>query len=261
MTMMKPAKMQKIRLVALKSVARPLLAELHRLGMVEIRRFESGGFETGKTMDMYDSISSNLIRMRAIKSMLGLKGQFPEDLEMDLETTLKKAEAFHIEEGLRKKHTQLDDCTTEISALKTKLKNVEKLSSFNIDFSKIDTKTLSVIVGTVPASNLSLLKRNLKDARMDSHIVGREGVVVLAYPADDPSVEMMLGRCGFLPIDLEGITTPPQTKKDLQSKILKFQEEKEELKQEISALAKKYGKQVIELEYLLSLWEIGRAHV
>ena len=254
MTMMKPAKMQKIRLVALKSVARPLLAELHRLGMVEIRRFESGGFETGKTMDMYDSISSNLIRMRAIKSMLGLKGQFPEDLEMDLETTLKKAEAFHIEEGLRKKHTQLDDCTTEISALKTKLKNVEKLSSFNIDFSKLDTKTLSVIVGTVPASNLSLLKRNLKDARMDSHIVGREGVVVLAYPADDPSVEMMLGRCGFLPIDLEGITTPPQTKKDLQSKILKFQEEKEELKQEISALAKKYGKQVIELEYLLSLW-------
>ena len=254
MTMMKPAKMQKIRLVALKSVARTLLTELHRLGMVEIRRFESEGFETGKTMDIYDAVSPNIIRMRAIKSMLGLKGQVSNDVEMDLETTLKKAESFHIEEGLRKKHTQLDNCTTEISTLKSRLRDVEKLSSFNIDFSKLSTKSLSVIAGCVPVANLSALRQELKDAKMDSCRVGREGVLVLAYPTNDPSVELALGRHGFLPIDLEGITTPSQTKKDIQSRILTLQEEKERLKQEVAGLAKKYGKRVIELEYLLSLW-------
>ncbi len=254
MTMMKPAKMQKIRLVALKSVARPLLAELHRLGMVEIRRFEAEGFETGKTIEVYDQISKNLVKLRAIKSMLGLRGKYPKDLEMDLEPVLRRAEAFKIEEGLRGKHAQMDQCAAEISTLEARLKDAEKLAPFNFDFSKLKSENISIIVGTVPAVRRSLIRKALSSATMESHMVGKEEVLVVAYPTDDASVEVVLGKYGFSPMNIEGVTTPAKTKERLLSELAKTKKEQEKHKQEIAQIADKYGDEVIKLEYILSLW-------
>jgi len=252
--MMKPAKMQKIRLVALTSVARPLLAELHRLGMVEIRRFECEGFETGKTMEIYDSISRNLVRLRAIKSMLGLKGKYPQDLEVDLDTTLQKAESFRIDEGLREKHALMDKYNNQISNLQSKLKDVQMVSGFDIDFSELDSEHLSFLVGHLPESKFSLIAKDLKGATMDSKISGRERVLVVAYPKEDAHVETILGKHGVALIDTEGFSTPAKTKVQIQKEIKDITEKRDKIRNEIDALSKKYGEDVIKLEYILSLW-------
>ena len=252
--MLKPAKMQKSRLVALKSVSRPLLSELHRLGMLEIRRFGGDSFESGKTMEIYDRVSSSLVRLRSIKSMLGLSGKQPEDLEMDLEKTLEEAESFSIEEGLQEKHTLLEKKQNEISSLHSKLDDLKKLSGFNIDFSKLDSDSLSFSVGTVPLAKLPSLKRELKGVSLDSHVLGREGVVAVAYPSDEAKVELALSRHNFTPIDYEGFTTPKETDEELREKVSELKVEIEEIKSGINEMAKKYGEKVIKLNYSLGLW-------
>ncbi len=252
--MLKPAKMQKARLVALKSVSRPLLAELHRLGMLEIRRFGGGGFESGKTMEIYDRVSSSLVRLRSIKSMLGLSGEQPKDLEMELDKTLEEAESFNIEEGLQEKHALLEKKEAEVSSLQSKLQDLKKLSSFKIDFSKLDSETLSFSVGTVPLAKLPSLKKELKGVSLDSHIVGREGVVAVAYPSDEAKVELVLSRHNFVPIDYKGFTTPGETEQELQDKVSGLKVEIKELKSDINEIANKYREKVLKLNYSLWLW-------
>lgn len=246
--------MQKIRLVAIKSKFRAILAELHRIGMLEIRRFESDDFESGKTVKIYDRIAVSLVRLRSIKSMLGLMDKEPKDLEMALDRTLKEAEAFQIGEGLQEKHLIIDQKSNETANLESKLRGAEKLSNFKIDFSKLDSEVLDFSVGTIVAARLQSLKEALHDIEMDSHIVGKEAVVVLAYQKEDAKAELALSKHGFSPIDTEGFTTPVETAKELQAKISELKVEIDEIKSQIAEMAKKHGDKVLRLTYALNLW-------
>ena len=252
--MLNPAKMQKIRLVAVKSKSRAILAELHRLGMLEIRRFESEDFESGKTVEVYDRISASLVRLRSIKSMLGLMGKEPKDLEMDLDRTLEEAEAFQIGEGLQEKHRIIDQKTTEISNLESRLMDAMKLSEFNLDFSKLDSEYLNFAVGTILAARLQSVTNELHDVEMDSHIVDKEAVIALAYPKEDARAELVLSKHGFSPIDIEGFTTPVNTAKDFQAKISELKVEVNEIQSQIAEIARKHGDKVLRLTYALNLW-------
>lgn len=252
--MLKPARMQKIRLVSIKSVSRPLLAELQRLGMLEIRKFESKEFETGKTIDIYDRISASLVRLRSIKSMLGLRGKEPKDIEIDLDRALEEAEGFQMEEGLQEKHRKIENNSNEISNLESRLADAKKLSPFNIDFSRLESEHLAFAVGTVPLAKLPSLKKELAGTRTEVRASSKDGVVVAAYPKEDAKVELALTRCGFSPIDIEGFTTIPETAKDFQSRISALRAENEKIKAGLSEMAQKYGDKVLKLTYVLNLW-------
>ncbi|MBD3398404.1 hypothetical protein GF412_04235 [Candidatus Micrarchaeota archaeon] len=252
--MLKPAKMQKIRLVSIKSVARPLLAELHHLGMLELRRFESTDFESGKTMDIHDRISSSLVRLRSIKSMLGLMSRKPQCAEMELDRTLEEAESFQIEEGLQEKHRMLESNSTEIANLQSRSDDAKKLYPFQFDFSKLQSDHLSFAAGTVVAARLPALRKELAGTQMQTAVSGSEGVVVLAYPSDDAKAELVLSKLGFAPIDTEGFTTPRETAKEFQSRISALRAENDKIKAEISEMAKKYGDKVLRLTDALGLW-------
>ncbi|MCP4647889.1 MAG: hypothetical protein GY852_09200 [bacterium] len=246
--------MQKIRLVAVKSKSRAILAELHRLGMLEIRRFESEDFESGKTLEMYDRVAASLVRHRNIKSMLGLMGKQPKDMEMDLDRTLKEAESFQIGEGLQEKHLIIEQKTNEITNLESKLADVRKLSNFKLDFSKLESDYLNFAIGTILAVRLQSLRKALPDVGIDAHHLGKEAVIALAYPKEEARVDLVLGKHGFTPISIEGFTTPTDTTKDLQEKISELNVEVNEIKSQIAELAKKYGDKVLRLTYALNLW-------
>ena len=246
--------MQKIRLVAVKSKSRAILAEMHRLGMIEIRRFESEDFESGKTIEVYDRIAASLVRHRSIKSMLGLMGKQPEDFEMALDRTLEEAESFQIGEGLREKHLIIDQKSNEISNLESRLNDAEKLSNFKLDFSKLDSEYLNFAIGTIIAARLPSLRKELSDVGIDSHIVGKKAVIALAYPKEDARAELALSKHGFTPIDTEGFTTPAETANELQAKISELKVEINEIKSQIAEIAKKYGDRVLRLTYALNLW-------
>ncbi len=255
--MLKPEKMQRVRLIALRSIATELISELHHLGMVEIQRFQAEGFETGRTVEDYDRISSNLVRIRSIKSMLGLSGQYAPDVEMALEKALRFAEDFHIEDELRRKHAALEKANTEIESLQAKLKDVERLSTFNFDFSKFHSSALSFAVGTVPLKNLPAVKEAIKKCSMckfESAVSAKEAIIVLAHPIEDASPELALNRNGFVPMDISGFKTPTQSKSEFKARISVLDKEADAIKKEIAAMAVKYKEKVLTIDRILTSW-------
>lgn len=255
--MLKPEKMQRVRLISMESVVRPLVSELHRLGMVEIRRFNAEGFDTGKTVEAYDRISSNLVRIRSIKTMLGLSGQYAQETDMELDKALRLAEDFHIEDELRRKHAAMEKANNEISSLQAKLRELDRLSGFNIDFSKLSSSSVSFAVGSIPAKNLPSLKNELKKCsrcNFESRIVGQDAMVVAAHPADDASAELALSRMGFAPIDISGFTTPAKTRQEFKARITQLDKEAEAAKKEIAAMSEKYKDKVLTIDKVLTNW-------
>lgn len=247
--------MQNIRLVATKSVSRPLLAELHRLGMVEIRRFEAEGFDTGKPMELYDRVSSALVRMRSVKSILGLSpGEPSAEAEMDPEKALSLAEKLSFDEELRGKHSMVEKNEAEISSLRSRLQDAESLSAFPFDFSRLGSDSLSFSVGSVPSSKFPALKEALAGYAMESHEAGKEAVFAVAYPPDDARVELAFGKHGVSAIDTEGFTTPSRTKESLESEISGLEKQNAGARKEISFFAQKHGKEVLKAERALSIW-------
>jgi V/A-type H+-transporting ATPase subunit I len=254
MFMLRPARMQKIRLVAIRSVSRPLLSELHRLGMVEIRRFESEGFETGKPVELYDRISTALVRIRSIKSVLGLSKSSAPEAEMDAEKALSAAEGFPFDEGLRARHSLLEKNESEIAALRSRLSDAKKLSSFKVDFSSLDSPSLSFSVGSLPQQKAEALKSALSGYKAEFHDSGNEAVFAVAYPAGDAEIESILAKHGASMIDTEGVSTPQKTISEFTSRISELQEESGEASKEISRAAAMQGEELLRIEGALSLW-------
>lgn len=254
--MLRPVKMQKIRIVAVKSASRPLIAELHRLGMVEIRRFESEGFESGKTVEAYDRVSTSLVRLRSIKSMLGLKGtEGKAGAEMGLEETLAEAEAFGVDERVSEDNALIQRNEAEISRLEGRLSDLRLLSGFNIDFSELKSEALSFAAGTIPSASYGLLTKSLKGCRVDSRpLRNNMRSLLIAYPSGDESVELALGKFNFEQIDFEGFGFPKETAGEFSSRIAGLKNECEEAGKRISVAAKKRGPKLASLLNSLSLW-------
>ncbi len=255
--MLKPEKMQRVRLISTESAVRQLISELHRLGMVEFRRFSAEGFDTGKPVEAYDRISSNLVRIRSIKAMLGLSGKYAQETDIELDKALRLAEDFHIEDELRRKHSAMERANSEISTLQAKLREIGKLSGFNIDFSRLASSTLSFAVGSVPAKNLPALKNELKKCKIcnfESRIVGPDAMIVVAHPTEDASAELALSRMGFAPIDISGFKAPAKTREEFKARISELGKEAETAKNEIAAMSEKYREKVLTIDKVLTNW-------
>lgn len=255
--MLRPLKMQKIRVVAVKSIADSLLQDLHNLGMVEIQKVSLDDFRAGKTAPVYDRISAQWIKLRTIKSMLGLHGG--EYKEMGVEQALEEAEKLQIEEPLRRGHEKLSALNSDLAALTLKLKGARKLLPFrNVDFSSANSKYITLYAGTVASVKMPSLRKSLPPSCEVSARVGKTEAVLLVLCRNDESitsaVDLALSRHGFSPINVSGFTTPPETVSRLQGEISAKKSEIAKVQEELSAYASKYGEQVKTLERTLAVW-------
>lgn len=249
--------MQKIRVVAVKSITAPLLKELHNLGMVEIRRALSGDFRPGKTVPIYDEISAEWVRLRTIKTMLGLHGG--KYREMDVGDALAEAKKIQIDEPLRIAHEKLSALSSELSLLELKLRGARKLLPFpKVDFSAAKTPHISLYAGSVPSIRVASLRKSLPRDCEIAVRAGKAESIILAMCRNEEeatsSLELVLSRHGFSPIDTSGFSTPPETVKRLEGEISAKKGELAKVREELSAYASKYGEHVKTLERTLAVW-------
>jgi V/A-type H+-transporting ATPase subunit I len=255
--MLRPLKMQKVRVAAVKSITNELLSDLHNIGLVEVRKVPAGPFAQGKTVPIYDRISSQWVRMRTIKSMLGLRGGIYK--EMGVEQALSEAEKIQIAEPLKKGHDQLSALNSELSALEQKLKGAKKLLRFgNVDFSAASSKYICLYAGTVPSAKISSLRKSIPASCEVSTQVGKTEAVVLVLCGSEEgvtsAVDLVLSRHGFQPINVSDFTTPAATVKKIEGEIAAKKTELSAVERGISAYASKYGEQVSTLERTLAVW-------
>ena len=249
--------MQKMRVVAVKSITNPLLKELHNLGIVELRKVAGEDFKSGKTAPIYDKISAQWIRLRTIKSMLELHGG--QYAEMDVEQALAEAEKIQIGDALRKDHDRLSALNTELSALELKLKGAKKLLQFkSVDFSSSNSKYITLYAGTAASIKMPSLRKSLPPSCEMAAKVGKVETVLLVLCKNDEditsAVELALSKHGFAPINVSDFTTPAATVTRLDGEISAKKGEIAKVREEISAYASKYGEQVKTLERTLAVW-------
>ncbi|MCX6768697.1 MAG: hypothetical protein NTY83_02555, partial [Candidatus Micrarchaeota archaeon] len=249
--------MQKIRVVAVKSITNPLLKELHNIGIIELRKASSENFRPGRTVPIYDNISAQWIRLRAIKSMLELHGG--QYKEMDAEQALEEAEKIQIGEPLRKAHERLSALNSELSALELKMKNAKKLLPFrSVDFSSANSKYVTLYAGAVASIKMPSLRKSLPPSCEMTAKVGKAETVLLVLCKNDEditsSVELGLSKHGFSPMNVSDFTTPAATVSRLEGEIVAKKSEIAKVREEISTYASKYGEQVKTLERTLAVW-------
>jgi len=249
--------MQKIRVVAVKSITNPLLKELHNIGIVELRKASSENFRPGKTVPIYDNISAQWIRLRAITSMLELHGG--QYKEMDAEQALEEAEKIQIGEPLRKAHDRLSALNSELSALELKIKNAKKLLPFkSVDFSSANSKYITLYAGTVASIKMPSLRKSLPPSCEMTAKVGKVETVLLVLCKNEEdmtsTVELVLSKHGFSPMNVSDFTTPAATVSRLEGEIVAKKSEIAKVREEISTYASRYGEQVKTLERTLAVW-------
>lgn len=254
--MLKPVKMQKVRVVAVRQIATPLLQELHNLGMVEVRRTSLKDFGTGKTIPIYDKISEQWVKLRGIKTMLGLHGGEYE--EMDVEKAVQEASQIQISGELQKDLDRLNELNSDLSALEAKLRSARKLASFrNVDFSLSASKYIVLYAGTVATSRLASLRKSLPKCEMSVSLGKAESTVLVMCrnrEEETAAVELTLSRHGFSPIETAGFTTPMETIRNFESQASAKKAEIAGIREHISAYSSKYGEQVKRLERTLAVW-------
>jgi len=254
--MVRPLKMQKIRIAAVKSITNPLLQDLHNLGMVEIRRMSTDKFQTGKTIPTYDQVSEQWVRLRAIKSALGLQGGAYR--EMGVDEAIREAEKINIEGEVRDAQERIGDLATELASLEAKLRNAKKLAAFgNIDLSAASSNYISIYAGTVPAQKAPQLRKALRTCEVSIRQGKMDATALVLCKKDEGesgNVELTLSKFGFNPIDISGFTTPSATIRALEGQLSSKKAEMAEAKRAIAELSSKYGESIKTLERTLGAW-------
>jgi V/A-type H+-transporting ATPase subunit I len=269
MEMLKPAKMKKARIYALKSKLSAVIKSLHEAGFMEIRKFRIEGLESGRPLEFFDEVSTQLVRLRNILSNMDkdvVKSTKAVTPSLDGKTVVKEAERLHSEIGkrLRDIANEINNATEDISRAESQLRLVERLEVFKgMDFADLSSKSITYVIGEVPLAKRASLKRKIESARGKFSVLSPEGskLVLIIYSRDSPPIESILTESGFSSIQVpEGMRTPEAEISKLKHYIQERKKTLKELENERKALSEKYVKKTFELMDVLNI-ESERAEI
>jgi len=271
--MLRPAKMKKIRVYALKSVLPDVIKSLHELGLVEIRRFKMEGLERGRPLEFFDEVSSQLIKLRNTASNMyagAVKSAKPPEMELDGKQAVERAKKIDADVGARLREISRESAEISEGLTRTKqqLQVVEKLQPFEgLDFGMLSSRTITYTVGEIPTTKIPLLKEKLWNVLKDYNLLAPDtkgaakGVVLLLYGRASPSPESVLGEFGFAALQLpESMTTPRGKLSELTACLKEKEERLAKIEAERKAISKRHADEVLGITALLDV-EAERAEI
>ncbi|MBU0590987.1 hypothetical protein KKF81_06640 [Candidatus Micrarchaeota archaeon] len=245
--MLKPKTMKKVRITVLKSCVEEFIRSLHKAGMVDIRKAIYDGLEGGRPLGYFDDVSSQLLNLRTAVSLMraNLSSHSQSESEplpegRDVLDEAKKYSIIHELKSLSHETTKLSE---EISTINSQLANLANLKHFqSVDFSILNTKTISYSVGKVPKQKLAKLSKSLDTMQGESTIVSdatSDIILVLYEKSRWSDVESVLSDAEFSDVDVpKGMTSPEQTQDRLKSEISSKQTKLAELKSKLRNISK-----------------------
>ena len=217
--MFRPKSMRKVRLIVLKSHVQNLVRDLHEAGLVDIRKTKYEGLDEGRPLASFDELSAQLLKLRAIYSVMeGVAGkrQGEEPKIIDGAKALAESKALGVEEELRRLNSESNALLEKIKSYENEALNVEKVLHFKgVDFSKLNTRTLGFRVGDLAAGKMARLTDSLEKMGGHNTIISQAGyntALVVFDRKGQQDVDSLLGELGFNDLDMpEGMTTPMDT--------------------------------------------------
>lgn len=158
--MLKPVKMQKLRIMGLKSECPSLISLLHDVGVLHIKHVSSQELEKGSPLPNYDEVSTQLVRMRSIKNSLPAQddSQIPP---YEIHNPLKLASEISIDAELLEISSKKEQLRKKISALESDLLSLSKITSLPIDVSTLADSNLHFFFFEVDEKELAHFHRTL----------------------------------------------------------------------------------------------------
>lgn len=268
--MLKPARMQKIRIFALKSVLVDLIKKLHELGIFEIRVIDYEGLQKGRPLDFFNEISEQLIRMRAIKNMLKMNDK-PTHNNVNVKNALEEAKAITIDKEVKGFFDELTYLENNLKKLNDEVNTVKKISCFKgINFSKLETKQLGYLIGNIKnkekLNNIkTILDKSIKYYTIKQENFSDETMVLIVYQRSQVDLEKLLSDTGFVKADISNliigpITTPDTAIQAMLDKIKNSELRLTEIKVKLEEISKKYHDIIVNLERALTI-EANRAEI
>jgi len=265
--MMRTVEMQKLRIFALRRVLPGLIASLHRIGLLEINREDFKGFEGGRPLEFYNVVSEQLVRLRAINAMLEKTSSIRKKYEpkmLEVKEALRLSKEIGIEEKLKALNSEAGVKETEANRLRNQLVVIKKLIPFiGIDFSKLETKTVSFRMGEIAPEKLSVLKEILDRELPVYNLAQPSGskTTLILFQKTEKNVDQMLSSGGFTALEVPpGTTTPIQAKKMSESALSATESRLNEVRTELNNISKSNIGMVKDLIYSLEI-EADRAEI
>jgi V/A-type H+-transporting ATPase subunit I len=271
--MYQPVKMKRLRILALTKYKYPLLKGLHELGVVQMvdagRAMESS--EWAQLLESHPSdpsirrITAQVMSFNKIIDLFGTVSPVPEDDffkmllnpspprkiasdKIDGPDLLDKAD--ELLEGVNAvvggPEGRLNEISSEISDLSSKMESLERIRDFRIDLSDVvGTDLLTVLIGVAPKEQVEAISGKVAEISGGIYYAGLQDVseaesAVLIVTLTEFAKEVMdsLRRLGFERIDVSGLDgTPENALMELSGRITSLNSEEESLRSEIAGLA------------------------
>lgn len=260
--MIRPVPMKKVRIFSLRSSIPAVVKTLHESGVMEIRKFRTEGLKSGRPLEFFDEVSTQLIRLRNTISNMDsevLATIKPEKKELDGRTAVNEAAKTYSEAGerLAKISNEIAMVREDVARLSAQVKTVERLEVFRgINFSKLETKSMHFAVGDIPAAKLPVLRKKLEATKGEHTVLSpeRSTLTLILYSKDVDAIDGILAESGFVSLTLpEGMTTPEDEHSRLDYQLKEDSKKLENLETEKRQLTEQYGAKVQNLVEILDV--------
>ncbi len=245
--MLRPKKMKKVRLVVMKSAVERLIKDLHELGVVDISKTCHSTLEEARALPKFDTVSSLLVKLRGMLAVMeaytNTKSSTPDTL-LDTRQAEEEAKVLVSDERLKKLIERASRLQDELKELEMKITAVKKLNPYShMDFSRLETRTLSYRVGEMPLVKIPNLKTKLELLDAENNLISKSGVnviLLLFNRKGEDQIDGLLTESGFAELQLpSGMKTPPETLMSLSGEIEGHKIEMSQIRKDVQAISHK----------------------
>lgn len=244
--MFEPVRMQKIRLIGMRSDMPALITALQELGAVQFSKAKDGRLAAEKPLERYQPITEQLIRMRGILESLSPQKAAAPVRELPLDDLLAECSRVYIDKRLSQIRERLESMDAEEEDLREAAKVLESLKGVKVDLSALENRHLCFFTGKISREKFARLTEGLK-AITDRHMLasgrmGRHESVVLAADARfNPQITELLQKLGFIETKIprfQGSNQPAELLEATSRKLESLKGEREALVAELQEISR-----------------------
>ncbi|MFN3910070.1 MAG: V-type ATP synthase subunit I [Candidatus Anstonellaceae archaeon] len=254
--MFRAAKMQKIKMIGLLQDLYPALALWRRLGIIQLEYtpYKQLGINKGYTLEVYQELSEQLLKLRTAKNYLIPRPIEPKALEKN---PLQEAKEININDELLEIETSLKELSKEQENLKKQILFYSRLEGFEINFSSLP-KSLNYYLLSVSNIKIKELKERLSAISSNYSFLLTEdkaiknNLLVLIAIEKGKDLTPLENIATFLEIPNIS-SSPKQAKLSLELKAVEVDDKIKSLLYRKLILSEKYYATIVRLEEALNL--------
>jgi V/A-type H+-transporting ATPase subunit I len=262
--MLKPAKMQKVRIIGLRAQLSSVCSFLQGIGAVDVREVKSEHLSKEKPLEYFDSVSAQLVRMRGIRSALSPHPMPPSPLTVG--EPLELASALDVDEVIKEITARAENSKKRVAQLEAQAAELGGLLGLDFDFSNLGADSLDFHLLRTDAKKLAAFEERLSEITKDYQIAAgspsKGGAAIAAILAIRKGVEFAHAAEGLALVSaLPKISAAPSDAiGGIRQEIYAEKEALLSAQGELESISAKYYPIVVMLEEALSI-EADRAAV